>query len=294
MKIWNFDTLTCLKTLNGHEHTVGSIEFSIDGNFIYSCSRDKTIKFWELSTGNCKKTFTGHTEWVRCISLNSSGNLLASCSDDESIIVWNVDTGVENYTLSGHENKIEAITFVKNFISIMNIYNSDYVESFSKSLNPEDKNDRQSLEININNISSAGNGETGINLIDLNKAILEKAKTKLNTNTNKEEKINKEYIISASRDKTIKIFDVFASSCIYTFNGHENWVRRICIHPNGKYLISCSDDKSVRFWDLKTARCVKRLENAHDRFVISLAIGFKFPLMASGSNDQLIKIWDCK
>jgi len=290
IKIWNFDTLTCIKTLNGHEHTVSSVEFSNDGNFIYSCSRDKTIKLWEISTGNCKKTLSGHNEWVRAISLNTAGTLIASCSDDETIIVWNLETGMENYSFSGHENKIESILFVKNNISVSNIFNSDYVESFSKSLNSD-----ETLE-KVENEKSSETPNENINLIDLNKIILEKAKTKMNTpsSNKKDVKINKEYLISASRDKNIKLWDVFASSCIFTFVGHDNWVRSVVIHPNGKYFVSCSDDKSIRFWDLKTGRCVKKLVDAHDRFVTSIAIGVKFPLMASGSNDYLIKIWDCK
>lgn len=199
---------------------------------------------------------------------------------------------MENYSFSGHENKIESIVFVKNNISISNIYNSDYVESFSKSLNSDSNYPLEKIE---NEKSNETNNEN-VNLIDLNKLILEKAKTKINNppTNNKELKINKEYLISASRDKTIKLWDVFASSCIFTFVGHDNWVRSVIVHPNGKYIVSCSDDKSIRVWDLKTGRCVKKLADAHDRFVTSIAIGVKFPLMASGSNDYLIKIWDCK
>lgn len=198
---------------------------------------------------------------------------------------------MENYSFSGHENKIESIVFVKNNLSVANIYNSDYVETFSKSLNSEN-NTIEKIEIEKSNDISNDN----VNLIDLNKLILEKAKNKVNNSNinNKEVKINKEYLISASRDKTVKLWDVFASSCIFTFNGHDNWVRSVVVHPNGKYIVSCSDDKSIRVWDLKTGRCVKKLADAHDRFVTSVAIGVKFPLMASGSNDYLIKIWDCK
>jgi len=235
---------------------------------------------------------TGHNEWVRAISLNTAGTLLASCSDDETIIVWNLETGIENYSFSGHENKIESIVFVKNNASISNIFNSDYVESFSKSLNSDITSISNEKTENEKNDNTTDN----VNLIDLNKIILEKAKTKLNnpTTNTKEVKINKEYIISASRDKTMKLWDVFASSCIFTFTGHDNWVRSIVVHPNGKYIVSCSDDKSIRVWDLRTGRCAKKLVDAHDRFVTSIAIGVKFPLMASGSNDYLIKIWDCK
>lgn len=272
VKIWNFDTLTCIKTLSGHEHTVSSLEFSPDGNFLFSASRDKTIKMWEISTGFNKKTLSGHDDWVRSVSVNLSGTMLASCSDDENIIVWNLENGTQMYSFSGHENKIETAVFVKNQIALANIYSSDYLQMFNKSLiGNSETTDEQSNE-----------------LIDLNKKLIEKTKGV------KEQKINKEYVISGSRDKTIKIWDVFGSSCIYTFNGHDNWVRSIAMHPNGKYLISSSDDKSIRVWELKTGRCVKKIMDAHDRFVVSLAINHKFPLMASGSNDQCIKLWDCK
>lgn len=218
---------------------------------------------------------------MRCISLNSAGNMLASSADDESIIVWSVDSGTELYTFTGHENKIENILFVKNTLSIATIFNSDYVESFNKSLTSGESgssNDNNSIPESLSN------------LIDLNKKLLDRSKNI----SNKEVKINKEYIISASRDKTIKLWDVYGSSCIYTFSGHDNWVRALALHPNGKYLLSCSDDKSVRIWELKTGRCAKKILDAHDRFVVSLSITPKFLLMASGSNDQTIKIWDCK
>jgi platelet-activating factor acetylhydrolase IB subunit alpha len=270
IKIWNFDTLTCVKELLGHEHSISSVEFTPDGNFLFSGSRDKTVKFWEVSTGNEKKTFLGHKEWVRSVSINKSGNLLASAGDDELIIVWNVETGGEMYTLSGHSNKIESVLFVKNEIANLNIYESDYVESFNTQLTSDTVEEKT--------------GESALN--ELNK--------KLNKINAKEQKINKEYLISASRDKSIKIWDVYGSSCICTLLGHDNWVRSLVTHPNGKYIVSSSDDKNIIVWELKSGRPIKRLIDAHDKFVVSLAVNSKFLLLASGSNDQTIKIWDCK
>lgn len=36
----------CSKTFYGHNHNVSSVSFLFDGDFIISCSRDKTIKLW--------------------------------------------------------------------------------------------------------------------------------------------------------------------------------------------------------------------------------------------------------
>jgi platelet-activating factor acetylhydrolase IB subunit alpha len=158
------------------------------------------------------------------------------------------------------------------------LFNKNLVSGTSDSL-PQDEED----------VKKSGNE-------DLNKKLLEKSELmKKNLAQGLDaNKINKEYIVSCGRDKMIKLWDVFANSCVYTMLGHDNWVRSLAIAPNGKFLISCSDDKSIRVWDLKTGRCVKKLIDAHDRFVISLAVNSKYPIMASGSIDHSIKIWDCK
>ena len=60
--------MTVYRTLNGHEHTVSCVEFTPDGNFLYSDSRDHMIKYWDVNSGICKNTLKGHEGWVRSIS----------------------------------------------------------------------------------------------------------------------------------------------------------------------------------------------------------------------------------
>ena len=59
------------------------------------------------------------------------------------------------------------------------------------------------------------------------------------------------YLVSGSRDKTVKLWDPLKNTCLATFTCHDNWVRSVLLHPNGKYIISCSDDKSIRVVDIK-------------------------------------------
>ena len=259
IKIWNFENMNLFKVLNGHDHTVSFIEFSPDSNYIFSASRDKSIKYWEISTGNCKKTIYGHSEWVRCVSVNNKGNLLASSSDDESIIIWQINNNFNQLNiLTGHSNKIEIVIFLKNETSVFNIFSSDYVQSYNKNLNDDDN-----FKMNEKKV-----------IKDMND-------------------INKEYLLSGSRDKLIMLWDVIGGICVKIFSGHDNWVRNLCEHPSGKYFVSCSDDKSVRIWDLKNGLCQKKLSDAHESFVVTVAMSSKCKILASGSNDLTIKIWDC-
>src|SRR6185369_13370147 len=54
-------------------------------------------------------------------------------------------------------------------------------------------------------------------------------------------------IISASDDKTLKIWDVYDYTCIRTLEGHNGCVYTVIILPDGK-LASGSFDKTIRLW----------------------------------------------
>lgn len=85
IKLWNYSSSSkeCMKTLKGHEHNVSCVTFTPSGDYLYSCSRDKTIKKWDVNTGYCTQTITGHDDWVRKIVINDEGTMLLTCSSDQ-------------------------------------------------------------------------------------------------------------------------------------------------------------------------------------------------------------------
>lgn len=54
--------------------------------------------------------------------------------------------------------------------------------------------------------------------------------------------------------------------------GHDNWIRALAFHPNGKYLLSASDDKTIRVWDLSLGKLHKTID-AHEHFVSCMSWG---------------------
>ncbi len=100
-----------------------------------------------------------------------------------------------------------------------------------------------------------------------------------------------EFIASASRDKTLKIWDVKSGKCIVTLVGHDNWVTGLVFHPNGRFLLSVSDDKSIRVWDLNNGRCYRKLKDAHDHFINTIAM--KQKTVVTAGVDMVAKVWQC-
>lgn len=101
-------------------------------------------------------------------------------------------------------------------------------------------------------------------------------------------------LVTASRDRTVRVWDSVRGICLATLTAHENWVRCAVFDPSGRYVLSCSDDKSIRVFDLKDGgRCCRSILEAHGHFVTSLATASTVPIVISGSVDKSLSIWSC-
>ena len=45
--------------------------------------------------------------------------------------------------------------------------------------------------------------------------------------------------------------------------GHNDWVRSLVFHPDGKFLLSASDDKTIRAWDFDIPVVIKYIAEPH-------------------------------
>jgi WD40 repeat protein len=67
------------------------------------------------------------------------------------------------------------------------------------------------------------------------------------------------YIISASDDTTLKIWNIRTSQCIKTLEGHNGRVSSLLIHSNGN-IISYSKERELKFWDIQDDfKCIRTL-----------------------------------
>ena len=80
--------------LEGHRDSIYSIAFSPDGSLLASGSQDHTIRVWDIKTS---KTILVLKEQKHCrVAFSNDGRFLAAACDDNQIRIWEFDRGSKN------------------------------------------------------------------------------------------------------------------------------------------------------------------------------------------------------
>ena len=100
-------------------------------------------------------------------------------------------------------------------------------------------------------------------------------------------------VVSGSRDKTVRLWDVGSGSQIgQPLRGHNSWVVSVGISGDGRTVVSGSRDNTVRLWDVKSRSQIGQPLRGHDRRVESVGISGNGRTVVSGSWDGTVRLWD--
>jgi WD40 repeat protein len=99
------------------------------------------------------------------------------------------------------------------------------------------------------------------------------------------------WIVSASWDKTLKVWDLETGRELRTLEGHSGPVSRVAVSPDGRWAVSASADNTLKVWDLETGRELRTLEG-HSGVVFGVAVSPDGRRVASASEDHTLKVWD--
>lgn len=99
--------------LAGHQSWVRSMDFSLDGKWMYSGGYDDRIGVWETGGKQTKpaRLLKAHQGWVRWVRVNHDGTLLASCGNDNLVKVWSLPDLQLRQTFKGHKRYPYAVAF---------------------------------------------------------------------------------------------------------------------------------------------------------------------------------------
>ena len=191
---------------------------------------DGNIKILNMETGECLKILNHQDEQsifeykshVNCLLLIKETNqLLAGSSIDKTIKIWRLDS----YEL------VNTITTDEGIFTFCLLSNNTLACGSIKNIFIFSLNDHKLIKM-----FKAHDGFI----------------TCLN-------KLSNDLLISASFDKTIKIWNLNSFECINELKGHLDRINNLELISNGNVIVSCSSDKSIKLWNIKTGACLKTI-----------------------------------
>ncbi|ACK68582.1 WD-40 repeat protein [Gloeothece citriformis PCC 7424] len=299
IKLWNLESGTEIRTLKGHDQTVWSVSFSLDGKTLASGSVDKTIKLWNLESGTEIRTLKGHDQTVWSVSFSPNGKTLASGSVDKTIKLSNLESGAEIRTLKGHDSSITSVSFSPDGKTLA----SGSMDKTIKLWNLETGKEIRTLkghDDSVNSVSISPDGKTlasGSDDKTIKLSNLESG-TEIRTLKGHDDAVNSvsfspngKTLASGSRDNTVKLWNLQSGAEIRTIRGHDDTVWSVSFSPDGKTLASGSWDGTIKLWNLERGEEILTLKG-HDNSVWSVSFSPDGKTLASGSEDKTIKLWD--
>jgi hypothetical protein len=98
-------------------------------------------------------------------------------------------------------------------------------------------------------------------------------------------------IVTASNDKTARIWDAATGAQLAVLSGHDGFVRSAAYSPDGRRIVTASDDKTARIWDAATGAQLAVL-SGHGGTVASAAYSPDGRRIVTASYDKTARIWD--
>ncbi len=257
VKLWNVHTGQVLRTLRGYANWISSVAFSSDNCMLASGSDDDTVKLWDIRTGQCCKTLQEHTDWVCSVAFSPDNQILASSSYDQTVRLWDVRTGQCYTVLQGHTNCVWSVAFSPNG----HILASSSDDQTVRLWDIKNKKCYRVLQGHTNSVWSIAFSPDG------------------------------HLLASGSDDQTIRLWDVNTGQCLKILKGHNDGIRAVTF-GHASFGEAAAHHASS---EARLRMAVPAAELASDgaaRTRLAPKLAPQSEILASGSCDQTIKLWD--
>src|SRR5208282_965113 len=98
-------------------------------------------------------------------------------------------------------------------------------------------------------------------------------------------------VVTASEDKTARVWDAASGKAIGEPMRHEDAVRSAQFSPDGQRVVTASEDKTARVWDAATGKAIGE-PMRHDGWVYSAQFSADGQQVVTASEDKTAQVWD--
>ncbi|KAK1380553.1 WD repeat-containing protein 26-like [Heracleum sosnowskyi] len=269
-----------LQTLQEHKDEIWFLQFSHNGKYLASSSKDQTALLWEVQDDGqliLKHTLSGHLGAVSTISWRHDDSQLLTCgmeeavrrwdvSSDKSICLWDLEGNILEYWKGYRTENISDMALTSDGKIIISICRGNTLLLFNRESRCEriiEEEDRiTSFSLSKDNkflLVNLVNQEIHLWRITGDPKIVSKFKGHKRTRFLVRScfgGFEQSFIASGSEDSQVYIWHRGTGELLAKLPGHSGAVNCVSWHPmNPHMLASASDDCTIRIWGLDNLKC---------------------------------------
>lgn len=288
--------------LTAHTDEVWFVQFSHNGKFLASASRDKSAIIWNVQDGLVEPLhfLTGHSKETSFLSWSPTDEYLITAGGDNVVRLWNTQTGEQLTDCAKHTNAVTTLAWMpdgKHFVSgglDKKIYMWD--------LEGQDVHMWDFARSQINDLVVSPNGqwlivitqEKRIRLYDIQKGEKESLE-EMDAITSLSISDDSRYLLVNVASQEVHLWDLDSRTLVQKYSGHKQsrFVIRSCFGGVDQgFVVSGSEDNNVYIWNREHGTLLDSL-TGHTATVNSVTWNPKNPhQLAAASDDHTIRIWE--
>ncbi|XP_062508173.1 notchless protein homolog 1-like [Corticium candelabrum] len=240
--IHSFELTGCLRETLDDQSTGYSTEKVLE----IVCQPQAVFKVRAVT--RCTSSLPGHTEAVIAVSFSPDGRQLASGSGDTTVRFWDIYTETPLHTCKGHSHWILCISWASDGSKLASGCKNSQICIWDPSTGKQ-----------------------------LGKTLLgHKLWITCLTWAPRHSDPECRYLASASKDCTVRIWDVFVGLCVRSLSGHTQSVT--CVKWGGEGLLyTSSQDRTIRVWRAEDGILCRSLQG-HGHWVNTLALSTDYAI----------------
>ncbi|MEL6871376.1 MAG: WD40 repeat domain-containing protein, partial [Pseudomonadota bacterium] len=241
-----------------HDGGTDHVRFAFGGTWLLTAGADKSLKIWGARWGNLVRTL--ELDDGRATALAVTGQRAATGHENGAIAIWDLETGERLARFQRNEARIWSVTFLDRGETLAAAAH-DWAVTLWTAKTPDAPT----------HVFAGHDSAAHAVAYDPTRARL----------------------VSASADKTVKLWDRRRLSLIRTYRGHKDFVTAVAVSADGKRIASGDLDGQIRVWSSRGSRRIARLR-AHDGEVSGISFLDGGKRIASTSTDGRLTIWDVR